>query len=133
MGLGLNIFKDYKIYPYNELYDDYETEYIDNQDTSVGYTNVSNIQAVLELTGKPIPRYEWLGHNMKELELVEPNEMSGNIKLALELLSKEENPRNIRGEFVFENVEREHSALVDWLEYLLEKSNEGYYLVFDWD
>lgn len=133
MGLGLNIFKDYKIYPYNELYDDYETKYIDNQDTSVGYTNVSNIQAVLELTGKPIPRYEWLGHNMKELELVEPNEMSGNIKLALELLSKEENPRNIRGEFVFENVEREHSALVDWLEYLLEKSNEGYYLVFDWD
>ena len=68
-----------------------------------------------------------------QLELVEPNEMSGNIKLALELLSKEENPRNIRGEFVFENVEREHSALVDWLEYLLEKSNEGYYLVFDWD
>ena len=133
MGLGLNIFKDYKIYPYNELYDDYETKYIDNQDTSVGYTNVSNIQAVLELTGKSIPRYEWLGHNMKELELVEPNEMSGNIKLALELLSKEENPRNIRGEFVFENVEREHSALVDWLEYLLEKSNEGYYLVFDWD
>ena len=133
MGLGLNIFKDYKIYPYNELYDDYETKYIDNQDTSVGYTNVSNIQAVLELTGKPIPRYEWLGHNMKELELVEPNEMSSNIKLALELLSKEENPRNIRGEFVFENVEREHSALVDWLEYLLEKSNEGYYLVFDWD
>lgn len=133
MGLGLNIFKDYKIYPYNELYDDYETKYIDNQDTSVGYTNVSNIQAVLELTGKSIPRYEWLGHNMKELELVEPNEMSSNIKLALELLSKEENPRNIRGEFVFENVEREHSALVDWLEYLLEKSNEGYYLVFDWD
>lgn len=133
MGLGLNIFKDYKIYPYNELYDDYETKYIDNQDTSVGYTNVSNIQAVLELTGKSIPRYERLGHNMKELELVEPNEMSSNIKLALELLSKEENPRNIRGEFVFENVEREHSALVDWLEYLLEKSNEGYYLVFDWD
>ena len=133
MGLGLNIFKDYKIYPYNELYDDYETKYIDNQDTSVGYTNVSNIQAVLELTGKPIPRYEWLGHNMRELELVEPNEMSGNIKLALELLSKEENPRNTRGEFVFEDVKRERNALVDWLEYLLEKSNKGYYLVFDWD
>ena len=133
MGLGLNIFKDYKIKQYDEFYDNYETEYIDNQDTSVGYTNVSNIQAALELTGRPIPTYEWLGHNMKDLELVEPKEMSGNIKLALELLSKEENPRNIRGEFVFENVEREHSALVDWLEYLLEKSNEGYYLVFDWE
>lgn len=133
MGLGLNIFKDYKIKQYDEFYDNYETEYIDNQDTSVGYTNVSNIQSILELTGQSIPRYEWLGHNMKKLELIEPKEMSENIKRSLELLSREENPRNIRGEFIFEDVKNEHVNLVEWLEYLLEKSNEGYYLVFDWE
>lgn len=133
MGLGLNIFKDYKIKQYDEFYDNYETEYIDNQDTSVGYTNVSNIQSILELTGQSIPRYEWLGHNMKKLELIEPKEMSENIKRSLELLSREENPRNIRGEFIFEDVKNEHVNLVEWLEYLLEKCNEGYYLVFDWE
>lgn len=113
MSIRFNWFKDYKIYLADELYHDYNIEYIGGDSTSHSAGNIIKVQDLLEKYGGiRIPSVDTYGVYNKP-DLVELNVMSEACDKVLQSQEVDE-------------VDMRHR--IEWFKKL---SDNGYYLTYD--